>query len=128
MSKRYSLKNRFSKSISWPLHIKIINGLTWALPFVLIPFFHRYYPFLLLTGLSLGNISTFVFLRKYSKILNLEQIITGSMIVFSLIGLLLYYTHSNDYEMLLFFSRILISISYGAGGIIGYFKNIEVDI
>lgn len=125
---RHSIKNRFSKSISWPLYVKVINGLTWALPFILIPFFHKYYPFLLLTGLSFGNLSTFVFLKKYSKILNLEQIITGSLIVFSLIYLLLYYNYSNDYELLLFYSRILISISYGAGGVIGYFKNIEMDV
>ncbi|MGN6708423.1 MAG: hypothetical protein ACTHKF_03655 [Candidatus Nitrosocosmicus sp.] len=124
LSQRRSLKERFSKSVSWPHFVKLINGLTWALPFVFIPFFHKDYPFLLLTGLSSGNISTFIFLRRYSKINNIEQIITGSILLSSLFGILiLYYGYSLDYESLLFTSRILISISYGIGGIIGYLKN-----
>ncbi|MGN6346619.1 MAG: hypothetical protein ACTHKC_02235 [Candidatus Nitrosocosmicus sp.] len=124
LSQRRSLKERFSKSVSWPHFVKLINGLTWALPFVFIPFFHKDYPFLLLTGLSSGNISTFIFLRRYSKINNIEQIITGSILLSSLFGILiLYYGYSLDYESLLFTSRILISLSYGIGGIIGYLKN-----
>lgn len=124
LSQRGSLKERFSKSVSWPHFVKLINGLTWALPFVFIPFFHKDYPFLLLTGLSSGNISTFIFLRRYSKINNIEQIITGSILLSSLFGILiLYYGYSLDYESLLFASRILISLSYGIGGIIGYLKN-----
>ncbi|MGN6348299.1 MAG: hypothetical protein ACTHLL_00910 [Candidatus Nitrosocosmicus sp.] len=124
LSQRRSLKERFSKSVSWPHLVKLINGLTWALPFVFIPFFHKDYPFLLLTGLSSGNISTFIFLRRYSKINNIEQIITGSILLSSLFGILiLYYGYSLDYESLLFTSRILISLSYGIGGIIGYLKN-----
>jgi len=124
LSQRKSLKDRFSKSVSWPHYIKLINGLTWALPFVFIPFFHRDYPFLLLTGLSSGNISTFIFLRRYSQINNIEQIITGSILLFSLIGILiLYYGYSLDYESLLYVTRILISLSYGIGGIIGYLRN-----
>ncbi|MGN6629656.1 MAG: hypothetical protein ACTHKJ_07225, partial [Candidatus Nitrosocosmicus sp.] len=124
LSQRKSLKERFSKSVSWPHLVRLINGLTWALPFVFIPFFHKDYPFLLLTGLSSGNISTFIFLRRYSKINNIEQIITGSILLSSLFGILiLYYGYSLDYESLLFTSRILISLSFGIGGIIGYLKN-----
>jgi len=124
LSQRKSLKDRFSKSVSWPHYIKLINGLTWALPFVFIPFFHKDYPFLLLTGLSSGNISTFIFLKRYSQINNIEQIITGSILLSSLIGILiLYYGYSLDYESLLYITRILISLSYGIGGIIGYLRN-----
>ena len=124
LSQRKTLKDRFSKSVSWPHVVKLINGLTWALPFVFIPFFHRDYPFLLLTGLSSGNISTFIFLRRYSQINNIEQIITGSILLFSLISILiLYYGYSLDYESLLYVTRILISLSYGIGGIIGYLRN-----
>ena len=124
LSQRKSLKDRFSKSVSWPHFVKLINGLTWALPFVFIPFFHKDYPFLLLTGLSSGNISTFIFLKRYSQINNIEQIITGSILLSSLIGILiLYYGYSLDYESLLYVTRILISLSYGIGGIIGYLRN-----
>lgn len=124
LSQRKSLKDRFSKSVSWPHYVKLINGLTWALPFVFIPFFHKDYPFLLLTGLSCGNVSTFIFLKRYSQINNIEQIITGSILLSSLIGILiLYYGYSLDYESLLYITRILISLSYGIGGIIGYLRN-----
>jgi hypothetical protein len=124
LSTRKSLRERFSKSVSWPHFVKLINGLTWALPFTLIPFFQKDYPFLLLTGLSSGNISTFIFLRRYSQIYNIEQIITGSILLISLFCvLILYYGYLVDYESILFISRILISLSYGLGGIVGYFRN-----
>lgn len=124
LSQRESLKERFSKSVSWPHFVKLINGLSWALPFVFIPFFHKDYPFLLLTGISSGNISTFIFLRRYSKINNIEQIITGFILLSSLFAVLIfYYGYSLNYESLLSTSRILIAVSYGIGGIIGYLKN-----
>jgi len=123
LSTRKLLRERFSKSVSWPHFVKLINGLTWALPFAFIPFFQKDYPFLLLAGLSSGNISTFIFLRRYSQIYSIEQIITGSVLLFSLICILiLYYNHIADYESILFTSRLLISLSYGLGGIVGYFK------
>jgi hypothetical protein len=123
LSTRKSLQERFSKSVSWPHFVKFINGLTWALPFTLIPFFQKDYPFLLLTGLSSGNISTFIFLRRYSKIRSIEQIITGSVLLSSLFCILiLYYNYSVDYESILFASRLFISLSYGLGGVVGYLK------
>jgi hypothetical protein len=124
LSTRKSLRERFSKSVSWPHFVKLINGLTWALPFTLIPFFQKDYPFLLLTGLSLGNVSTFIFLRRYSQIHSIEQIITGSVLLISLFCILiLYYGYLFDYESILFASRILISLSYGLGGVVGYLRN-----
>ncbi len=123
LSVRKSIRERFSKSVSWPHYVKAINGLTWALPFTLIPFFQNDYPFLLLAGLSSGNISAFIFLRRYSQIHSIEQIITGSVLLLSLFCILiLYYVYLIDYESILFSSRLFISLSYGLGGIIGYFK------
>ncbi|MBA3976580.1 MAG: hypothetical protein H0X50_00085 [Nitrosopumilus sp.] len=123
LSTRKSFRERFSTSVSWPPFVKLINGLTWALPFILIPFFQKDYPFLLLTGLSSGNLSTFIFLRRYSKINSIEQMVTGSVLLSSLFCILiLYYIYSVDYELILFASRLLISLSYGLGGIVGYFK------
>jgi hypothetical protein len=124
LSTRKSLRERFSRSVSWPHFVKLINGLTWALPFTLIPFFQKDYPFLLLTGLSSGNISTFIFLRRYSQIHSIEQIVTGSALLISLFCILiLYHGYLVDYESILFTSRILISLSYGLGGIVGYLRN-----
>lgn len=122
MSMRKVLRDRVSTSITWPFAVKLINGLTWALPFVFIPFFQKYYPFLLLAGLSLGNISTFIFLKKYSKIYSIEQIITGSLILSSLFSILIYYNYTDNYEQTLFLTRVMISISYAIGGLVGYFK------
>lgn len=122
MSMRTVFRDRVSTSISWPFAIKLINGLTWALPFVFIPFFQKYYPFLLLTGLSLGNISTFIFLKKYSKIHSIEQIITGLLILSSLFSILIYYDYTGNYEQTLFLTRVMISISYAIGGLIGYLR------
>lgn len=124
LSTRKSLRERFSKSVSWPHFVKLVNGLTWALPFTLIPFFPKDYPFLLLTGLSSGNISTFIFLRRYSQLYSIEQIVTGSVLLISLFCILiLYYGYLVDYESILFTSRILISLSYGLGGVVGYLRN-----
>ena len=124
LSTRKSLRERFSRSVSWPHFVKLINGLTWALPFTLIPFFQKDYPFLLLTGLSSGNISTFIFLRRYSQIHSIEQIVTGSALLISLFCvLILYYDYLVDYESILFTSRILISLSYGLGGVVGYLRD-----
>ncbi len=118
------IKSRFSTSVSWPPLIKSFNGIAWALPFILIPFFQKYYPFLLLTGLSLGNISTFIFLKRFSRIQSIEQIVTGSILLLSLFSILiLHYGYSLGYEDILYGSRIMISLSYGLGGIIGYFRN-----
>ena len=120
---RNVFRQRVSTSISWPFVVKLVNGLTWALPFVFIPFFHKCYPFLLLTGMSLGNISTFIFLKKYSKIFSIEQAITGSLVLLSLFFILIYYTYSDNYELILFLTRVMIAVSYGIGGLVGYFKN-----
>jgi hypothetical protein len=125
VSMRQVFRDRVSTSISWPFLIKLINGLTWALPFLLIPFFPKYYPFLLLTGLSLGNISTFIFLKKYSKIFSIEQLITGALLLSSLLIVTIYYNSTDHYEIILFFTRVMISVSYGIGGLVGYFKNTD---
>ena len=123
LSLRKVFRDRVSTSISWPFIIKLINGLTWALPFVLIPFLQKYYPFFLLTGLFLDNISTFIFLRKYSKIYSIEQVITGSLTLSSLFSIVVYYNYTDNYELTLFLTRVMISVSYAIGGLVGYFKN-----
>jgi len=45
------IRNRMKTSVKWPTYAKIINGLCWAGPFLLIPVFHSLYPYLILIGI-----------------------------------------------------------------------------
>jgi hypothetical protein len=65
-------------------------------------------------------------LKKYSKIFSIEQVITGSLVLLSLFFILIYYNYTDDYELILFLTRVMISVSYGVGGLIGYFKNSDL--
>lgn len=130
-----SLQSRMRKSIKWPMHAKIINGMCWAGPFAAIPLLPSLYPYLILAGIGSGNISTYLLLKKYRNVNNSnnksnnngnnnsgagrEQIVVGLIslaaipIVFEVhTGML---TVREDMAILL--SRILISIAYAAGGI-----------
>jgi hypothetical protein len=125
-----SLQSRMRKSIKWPMHAKIINGMCWAGPFAAIPLLPSLYPYLILAGIGSGNISTYLLLKKYRDVNNSnsksnnnsgagrEQIVVGLIslaaipIVFEVTGML---TVREDMAILL--SRILISFAYAAGGI-----------
>jgi hypothetical protein len=114
-----SIKSRMKKSLVWPLYIKIINGLSWASPFLVILVFHNLYPYLILLGIGMGNISTYFFIKRYSDVENKEQLIIGLIAIFGIpISVILDSTiFSTNYEIALLFSRLLITSSYGAGGI-----------
>jgi len=114
-----SVRTRMKKSLGWPLHIKIINGLSWAGPFAAIPVFHQLYPYLILLGIGLGNLSTYFLMKTYSGYINKEQYIVGLIAICSIpISIILDNTiFSASYELALLFSRLLIAISYGVGGV-----------
>ena len=114
-----SVRTRMKKSLGWPLHIKIINGLSWAGPFAAISVFHQLYPYLILLGIGLGNMSTYFLIKTYSRNNNKEQYIVGLIALCSIpISIILDNTiFSASYELALFFSRFLIAISYGMGGV-----------
>ena len=117
-----SIRTRMKKSLSWPLHIKIINGLCWAAPFFVIIIFHNLYPYLILLGIGMGNISTYFFIKRYTTSNNIEQLIVGLIAMCGIpISIILDSTiFSTNYEIALLFSRLVIATSYGVGGIYSF--------
>lgn len=118
------IRNRMKNSLSWPLYVKIINGSCWALPFGLIVVFPQYFQYLILLGIGLGNFSTYVFMRLFSKQSNKEQILVGLTALLAIpiaveIDTSLFTSH-QDITILL--SRILISMSYAIGGTYALFS------
>ena len=113
------IRNRMKSSIKWPANVKAVNGLCWAGPFIAIPIFIHFYQFLILLGIGLGNISTYLFMRKYNKLDNREQMIVGLISLFAIpfaiwIDSIMFSTRQDIAVMT---SRILISVAYGTGGI-----------
>ena len=119
-----SIRQRMKNSTKWPLQIKIINGLCWALPFTLIAFFPELSQYLLLLGIGLGNISTFVFMNKFNGLNNKEQLVVG---IISLVLILpafkidsSFFVENQDIAVLL--SRLFIALSYAIGGIYALYQ------
>jgi hypothetical protein len=113
------IRNRVKNSVKWPTSAKAMNGLCWAGPFIAISVFIHLYQFLILLGIGLGNISTYLLMRKYNKVDNREQMIVGLISLFAIpvaIGIdsIIFSTRQDIAVMT---SRILISVAYGAGGI-----------
>ncbi|MBI5698495.1 MAG: hypothetical protein HZC29_08485 [Thaumarchaeota archaeon] len=112
------IRQRMKNSIQWPKHISAINGMCWAGPFVTIGVFPYLLQYLILLGIGLGNLSTYLIMKKFSNQDNKEQMIVGSMALASLPIVVLIDTSLiplQDLEVLL--SRLFIAISYAAGGI-----------
>jgi len=112
------IRQRMKKSTSWPISAKILNGICWSLPFVAIVVFPEFTQYLILLGIGLGNLSTFVFLKKFSGLRNFEQLLVGMISIIMLpvafeINLLVFVEH-QDTEVL--FSRLFISVAYTVGG------------
>lgn len=119
-----SVRQRMANSTKWSLQTKIINGLCWALPFALIAFFPEFSQYLLLLGIGLGNISTFVFMNKFSGLNNKEQLLIG---ITSLVLILpafeidsSFFPENQDIAVLL--SRLFIAVSYAIGGIYALYQ------
>ena len=119
-----SIRQRMRNSTKWSLQIKVINGLCWALPFALIIFFPELSQYLLLLGIGLGNISTFVFMNKFNRLNNKEQLVVG---ITSLVLILpafkidsSFFLENQDIAVLL--SRLFIALSYAIGGIYALYQ------
>ena len=115
----YFVRNRMKNSVKWPTSAKAINGLCWAGPFIAIPAFVHLYQFLILLGIGLGNISTYLLMRKYNKLDNREQMVVGLISLFAIpvaIGIdsIMFSTRQDIAVMT---SRVLIAVAYGAGGV-----------
>ena len=107
-------------SIKWPLHAKIVNGLSWAGPFLAIPVFHSFSQYLILLGIGSGNISTYLLIKSYSGYDNKEQFVVG-IIALSMIAVLFFVDVTLNsivvQQHVLTLSRLFVAISYGVGGI-----------
>ena len=118
-----SIKGRMKNSVSWPPVVKAINGLCWAAPFAAIGIAPHLYQYLILFGIGLGNTSTFFFMRKYSSLVNLEQIIVGAISLAAIpIAIVLDTSLISNQTTAVITSRIMIAIAYGAGGIFALVK------
>ena len=119
------IRQRIQKSTRWPTSAKVINGICWTLPFVLIVIFPEFTQYLILLGIGLGNISTFVFVKKFSGIGNYEQLLVGMISIVMVpvaieINLLVFEDHQ---DITILFSRICISMAYAVGGVYALLKN-----
>ena len=113
------IRQRMKNSKTWPISAKAINGICWSLPFVLIIVFPEFTQYLILLGIGLGNISTFVFLKKFNSMGNFEQLLVGIISIVMLpvafeINLLIF---SEYQDIAILLSRLFISMAYAAGGI-----------
>ena len=119
------IRQRIKKSTRWPISVKFINSICWTLPFVLIAFFPEFTQYLILLGIGLGNVSTFIFVKKFSGIDNHEQLIVGTISTIMIpiafeINQIMFAEHQ---DISILFSRISISIAYAVGGIYALLKN-----
>jgi hypothetical protein len=118
-----SIKGRMKNSVQWPRMVKTMNGLCWAAPFAAIGISPHLYQYLILLGIGLGNTSTFLFMKKYSHLVNLEQIIVGALSLAAIpIAIFLDTSLISNQTTAIITSRIMIAVAYGAGGIFALSK------
>ena len=122
-SKMMLIRSRMKNSVSWPGAIKAVNGSCWAAPFALIGVFPSLLQYLILFGIGLGNMSTYIFMKRFSGISNNEQLIVGAVSLASIpVAFVIDQTLFMDNQMVaVFLSRILIGLSYAFGGIFALF-------
>ncbi len=118
------IRNRMKNSLSWPLYVKIINGCCWALPFALIVVFPQYFQYMILLGIGLGNSSTYVFMKLFSRQNNKEQILVGLIALLTIplaveIDTTLF---ASNQDIAVLLSRLLIAMSYAIGGTYALFS------
>ncbi|MGI0073798.1 MAG: hypothetical protein ACREA3_08300 [Nitrosotalea sp.] len=114
-----SIRSRMKNSVKWSSPVKAINGLCWAAPFAAIGAFPSLYQYLILLGIGLGNLSTYLFMKKFSELDNREQIIVA-IISLAAIPIAIVIDTSlfiTSQTIAVITSRILIAVAYGAGGI-----------
>jgi hypothetical protein len=113
-----AILGRMKTSTKWSTGAKVLNGISWAGPFAAIAFFPSLYQYLILAGIGLGNLSTYLMIRKYSGADNREQLIVAMISLVAIpaaviIDSMLFATRQDIAVML---SRIFIGIAYAAGG------------
>ncbi|MBI3640209.1 MAG: hypothetical protein HY223_07840 [Thaumarchaeota archaeon] len=118
-----SIRGRMKNSVNWSTPIKAVNGLCWAVPFATIGVFPSMYQYLILIGIGLGNVSTYLFMKKFSGLVNNEQIIVGGIALIAIpIAVLIDTSYVSNQTLAVILSRFMIAIAYGAGGIFAIAK------
>lgn len=115
-----SVRLRMKNSLKWPLTAKILNGLCWAAPFASIAALPSLYQYLILTGIGLGNFSTFLLTKKYSGFESREQAIVGLLCIAFIpvtFGISSATLLALNHNVIMLLSRIFIALSYAVGGI-----------
>ena len=114
-----SIKTRMENSIRWPKKAKVLNGVCWAGPFATIAIFPYLLPYLVLIGIGLGNVSTYVLLKIFNRISNQEQLIVGLVSIAAIP--IVYGVHLNllvvKEDIAIILSRLFVSFAYALGGI-----------
>jgi hypothetical protein len=113
-----AIRSRMGASVGWSAGAKALNGVCWAGPFAAIGAFPSLYQYLILLGIGLGNLSTWLLIKKYSNTDNREQLVVAVVSLATLpvalvIDSSLLASHQDIAVML---SRILIAVAYAAGG------------
>jgi hypothetical protein len=113
-----AILGRMKTSTKWPAGAKALNGICWAGPFAAIAAFPSLYQYLILSGIGLGNLSTYLMIKKYSGSDNPEQLIVAIISLAAvpaavMIDSMLFATRQDIAVML---SRVFIGIAYAAGG------------
>ena len=113
-----AIRNRMKTSTMWPTAAKILNGICWAGPFAAIAAFPSLYQYLILAGIGLGNLSTYLMIKKYGNMDNPEQLIVALVSLAAvptavIIDSMIFATRQDIAVML---SRIFIGIAYATGG------------
>jgi hypothetical protein len=106
-------------SLRWSTNAKLLNGVCWAGPFATIAIFPSLLPYLVLVGIGLGNISTYLLLNRYNDVSGHEQLIIGLV---SLAAIPITFEVNSSIvvirgDIAIMLSRIFVSLAYAAGGI-----------
>ncbi|HKU50244.1 MAG TPA: hypothetical protein VJP79_09855 [Nitrososphaera sp.] len=114
-----AIRGRMKTSTKWSTASKALNGICWAGPFLAIAVFPNLYQYLILLGIGLGNLSTYFLIKKNRGGDNREQLIVASVSLVALpVALMLDTTIlAKNQDVAVMLSRILIAISYAAGGL-----------
>jgi hypothetical protein len=113
-----AIRGRMKTSVGWSAGAKALNGICWAGPFAAIAAFPALYQYLILLGIGLGNLSTWMLIKKYSNADNREQMIVAVISLAAIPAAIAIdsslFAANQDIAVML--SRILIAVAYAAGG------------
>jgi len=113
-----AIRGRMKNSGHWSQGAKALNAVCWAGPFASIAAFPALYQYLILLGIGLGNLATYVMMKKYSGPDNREQLIVAAVSLAALPAALAIDTSifAEQQDVAVMLSRMLIALAYGAGG------------